>query len=48
MMEQIAKFYNNLKKCAFYEITNDDSINDIKNTLIEEKNKGTEIIFLMK
>ena len=45
MMEQTAKFYNNFKKCAFYEITNDDSINDIKNILIEEKNKGTEIIF---
>lgn len=44
MMEQTAKFYNNFKKCAFYEIVNDDSINDIKDKLIEEKNKGTEII----
>ena len=45
MMEQTSKFYNNFKKCAFYEITNNDSINYIKNILIEEKNKGTEIIF---
>ena len=44
MMEQTSKFYNSFKNCAFYEISNDDSINDIKNILIQEKNKGTEII----
>lgn len=44
MMEQVVKFYNKTKKCAFYEITTNDDMDSIKQCLFSEKLKGTEII----
>ena len=44
MMEQVVKFYNKTKKCAFYEITTNDDMDSIKQCLLTEKLKGTEII----
>ena len=44
MMEQVVKFYNKTKKCAFYEITTNDDMASIKQCLFSEKLKGTEII----
>lgn len=45
IMEQAISSYTN-KKCAFYEIQDNDNFYDIQNTIIEEEKKGLEILCL--
>lgn len=44
MMEQVISDYYSKKKCAFYEVTDKDNIDDIRDTIIFEQEKGTSII----
>lgn len=44
MMEQIIEKYRDTQKCAFYEVTDKDTMDDIRDALISEQEKGVSII----
>ena len=46
MLEQTVNCYKATRKCAFYEIEDGDSMEDVKYILSKEHEKGTEIVCL--
>lgn len=46
LLEQIVEEYRDTKKCAFYEVTNNDSMDDIIANVLKEQKNGVEILFL--